>query len=146
MPPTAGGWNFQSRLTLFSDNIFSMQQQGTMMSTRAAKSTATEEIAAIEELMSDLEKRLSRLSTNARGEAAGATGDVRDFVSESLNNIMARVRESAANMTQSVADETSRVGTDAFNRVVEEVEHRPLLMLGLAAGIGFLAGLGSRRH
>lgn len=144
--PVARGRNLQSPLTLSKHNIFSMQRQGLAMATRAAKSTATEEIAAIEELMSDLEKRLHRLSSNARGEVAGASGDVRDFVSESLNNIMSRVRDSAATMTQSVADETTRVGTDAFNRAVEEVEHRPLLMLGLAAGIGFLAGLASRRH
>lgn len=115
------------------------------MTTRAAKSTAADEIAAIEELVSDLEKRLRRLSSNARSEAGAASGDVRDFVSDSLNGIMARVRESAATMSRSVADETSRVGTDALNRVVEEVEHRPLLMLGLAASIGFLAGLASRR-
>ena len=115
------------------------------MTTRAAKSTAAEEVAAIEELVSDLEKRLRRLSSDARGEAAGASSDVRDFVSESLNNIMARVRDSAATMSRSVADETTRVGSDAFHRVAEEVEHRPLLMLGLAAGIGFLAGIGSRR-
>jgi len=29
--------------------------------------------------------------------------------------------------------------------VVEEIEHRPLVMLGIAAAIGFLAGLANRR-
>ena len=115
------------------------------MTTRTAKSTAAEEIAAIEDLMTDLEKRLRRLSNNARGEAAQASGDVRDFVSELLGAIMERVRESANHMSRSVADETSRLGSDAVDRVVSEVEHRPLLMLGLAAGVGFMAGLVSRR-
>jgi len=128
------------------NNFLRINDKGTtVMTTRTAKATAAEEIAAIEELVGDLEKRLRRLTNGARSEAAGASSDVRDFVSESLNNIVARVRESAASMTRSVADETSRVGSDAFNRVVDEIEHRPLLMLGLAAGIGFLAGLGSRR-
>ena len=95
--------------------------------------------------MNDLEKRLRRLSGAARGEAAGASEDVSDFVSESLGNIMDRVRENAANMGRSVAGETSRVGTDAIKRLVDEVEHRPLVMLGIAAGIGFLAGLANRR-
>jgi ElaB/YqjD/DUF883 family membrane-anchored ribosome-binding protein len=113
--------------------------------TRATRSAAADEIAAIEDLMSDLEKRLRRLSGAARGEAAGASADVGDFVSESLGNIMDRVRESAATMSKSVADETSRMGTDAIKRLVDEVEHRPLVMLGLAAGIGFLAGLANRR-
>jgi len=115
------------------------------MTTRAAKSAAADEIAAIEDLMNDLEKRLRRLSGAAKGEAAGATADVSDFVSESLSNIMDRVRDSAATMGKSVADETSRVGSDAMKRLADEVEHRPLVILGIAAGIGFLAGLANRR-
>jgi ElaB/YqjD/DUF883 family membrane-anchored ribosome-binding protein len=115
------------------------------MSTRAAKSIAAEEIAAIEELMSDLEKRLRRLSGTARREASGASGDVSDFVSDALSGIMKRVRDSAADVGQSVADEASRFGVDAFKKLTDEVEHRPLMMLGIAAGIGFLAGLANRR-
>lgn len=115
------------------------------MTTRAAKSAAADEVAAIEELVSDLEKRLRRLSNSARSEAAGASGDVSDFVSEALGGIMSRVRDSAATMSKSVADETTKVGTDAIKKLVDEVEHRPLLMLGIAAGIGFLAGLANRR-
>jgi ElaB/YqjD/DUF883 family membrane-anchored ribosome-binding protein len=115
------------------------------MTTRAAKSAAADEIAAIEDLMSDLEKRLRHLSGTARREASGATGDVSDFVSEALSGIMSRVRESAAGVTQTVADEATRFGTDAFKKLTDEVEHRPLLMLGIAAGIGFLIGLTNRR-
>ena len=110
-----------------------------------AKSTTADEVAAIEQLVTDLEKRLRRLSQSARTEAAGASGDVSDFVSEALNNIMSRVRQSAANMGQSVASETSRLGGDAMKAMFDEVEHRPLLMLGIAAGIGFLIGVANRR-
>ena len=114
------------------------------MTTRA-KSAAAEEIAAIENLMSDREKRLQRLSSSARSEAAGASSDVSDFVSEALANIMSRVRDSAANMGQSVADETTRLGSDAVKKLFDEVEHRPLVMLGIAAGVGFLLGMANRR-
>ena len=114
------------------------------MTTRA-KSAAAEEIAAIEDLMSDLEKRLRRLSGTARRETAGASSDVRDFVGEALDRIMSRVRDSASNMTSSVADEATRVGSDAFKKLTDEVENRPLMMLAIAAGIGFLAGLANRR-
>jgi ElaB/YqjD/DUF883 family membrane-anchored ribosome-binding protein len=117
----------------------------TAMTTRTTKAAAADEIAAIEDLMNDLEKRLRRLSGAAKGEAAGASADVSAFVSESLSNIMDRVRDSAANLGKSVADETSRVGSDAVKRLVDEVEHRPLVMLGIAAGIGFLVGLANRR-
>ncbi len=116
------------------------------MSTRTAKSdAAAAEIAAIEDLVSDLEKRLKRLGGTARAEAAGASSDVGDFVSETLSNIMARVRDSASSVGQSVADETTRAGGAAIKKLVDEVEHRPLIMLAVAAGIGFLAGIANRR-
>ena len=115
------------------------------MTTRAAKTAAAEEIAAIEDLMNDLEKRLRRLSGTARGEASGASSDVRDFVSEALERITTRVRDSASGVTHSVADEASRLGGDALKKITDEVEHRPLVVLAIAAGIGFLAGLASRR-
>jgi ElaB/YqjD/DUF883 family membrane-anchored ribosome-binding protein len=114
------------------------------MTTRTAKSAAAEEIAAIEDLMSDLDKRLRRLSGTARSEAAGASGDVRDFVGEALDRIMTRVRESASDVTSSVVDEASRLSGDAFKKLTDEVEQRPLVMLAIAAGIGFLVGLNRR--
>lgn len=115
------------------------------MTTRAENSNAADEMAAIEHLVGDLDQRLRRLSSTARGEAVGAAGDVREFVNETLTGIMGRVRDSATTMGRSAAQETSRVGSDAFNRLIDEVEQRPLLMLGLAASIGLLIGLSSRR-
>jgi len=116
------------------------------MSVRAAaKSVAAEEIAAIEDLMTDLEKRLRRLSAGAQKEASGASNEVGDFVSETLERIMQRVRESTSGLTESVADEATRLGGDAIKKISDEVEHRPLMMLGIAAGIGFLAGMANRR-
>lgn len=114
------------------------------MTTRAKSATA-EEIAAIDDLVSDLEKRLRRLTANTRHEASGASGEISDFVSEALDRIMNRVRESASDVSQSLAEEATRIGSDSFKKLTDEVEHRPLLMLALAAGVGFLAGLANRR-
>jgi ElaB/YqjD/DUF883 family membrane-anchored ribosome-binding protein len=111
------------------------------MAARSAKSAAAEEIAAIEDLMSDLEKRLRRLSGNAKREASGATGDVGDFVNDALARIMERVRDSASDTTESIADDAARYGVDAIKKLTQEIEQRPLIMLGIAAGIGFLAGM-----
>jgi ElaB/YqjD/DUF883 family membrane-anchored ribosome-binding protein len=115
------------------------------MTVRAAKSMAAEEAAAIEDLVSDLEKRLRRISGKARRETSGASDEIADFVNDALDRIMARVRENTADATQSAANEARRFSDDAFHKLAEEVENRPLLMLGLAAGIGFLAGLANRR-
>ena len=95
--------------------------------------------------MADLEKRLRRLTGSTRREVSGATGEISDFVSEALERITSRVRETASNAGQTLADEATRVGSDAFKKLTDEVEHRPLLMLAVAAGIGFLAGLANRR-
>lgn len=114
------------------------------MTTRA-KTAAAEEVAAIEELMSDLEKRLRRLSGTAKREASGVSDDIGEFVSDALDRIMSRVRESAAGVGQSVTDEAKRFSGNAFQKLTDEVENRPLMMLGIAAGIGFLAGLANRR-
>ena len=73
------------------------------------------------------------------------TGEVGDFVSEALDRIMSRVKDSASGVTQSVAEEATRFGTDAFKKLTDEVENRPLVMLGVAAGLGFLVGLANRR-
>lgn len=109
------------------------------------KSASAEEVAAIEDLVGDLEKRLRRLTTNTRHEASGASEEISDFVSEALERIMNRVRDRASNVSHSLAEEATRIGTDSFKKLADEVEHRPLLMLAVAAGIGFLAGLANRR-
>ncbi len=115
------------------------------MATRTTKSVTADEIAAIEDLMADLEKRLRRLSDTARRETSGASSDIRDFVSDALGSIMKRVRESAAGVGETVADEATRYGSDAVKKLTDEVEQRPLIMLAAAAGIGFLVGLANRR-
>ena len=80
------------------------------MSTRTAKTVRAEEVAAIEELVGDLEKRLRRLSGAAHREASGASDDVGDFVSESLERIMNRVNKSASGLSRKTADEAKRFG------------------------------------
>jgi gas vesicle protein len=68
------------------------------MTVRAAKSMAAEEAAAIEDLVSDLEKRLRRISGKARRETSGASDEIADFVNDALDRIMARVRENTADL------------------------------------------------
>jgi ElaB/YqjD/DUF883 family membrane-anchored ribosome-binding protein len=76
---------------------------------------------------------------------ARGTKDVNDFVSEALAGIMHRVRENATDANGSLADEATRLGAEAFKKLSDELENRPMVMLGVAAGIGFLAGLINRR-
>jgi ElaB/YqjD/DUF883 family membrane-anchored ribosome-binding protein len=114
------------------------------MTTRTAKTNA-EEIAAIEDLLGDLEKRLRRLSTVTKREVSGGAGEVSDFVTDALAGIMGRVRESASSVSETLGDQASRVSADAIKKITDEVEQRPLIMLAIAAGVGFLFGLSNRR-
>lgn len=108
------------------------------------KSANAAEIARIEELIGDLETRLRRLNRSAHSEAAGASDDISQFVGETLDDIMERVRQRADAVTSQVADRASRAGADAYRQVIDDIGHYPLATLAVAAGIGFLLG-SSRR-
>lgn len=115
------------------------------MPTRAKQSSSNAaEIARIEELIEDLENRLRRLNNSAHSEAAGASSDINQFVSDALEGIMERVRDSANTMTGEAADRAAKAGTDAYRRLIDEVDHYPLATLAIAAGIGFLLGSARR--
>ena len=72
------------------------------MNTRSKAASATEEIAAIQELMSDLEKRLLRLNGATKREFSGGSAEINDFVNDALTGIMGRVRENAQSVSRSV--------------------------------------------
>jgi ElaB/YqjD/DUF883 family membrane-anchored ribosome-binding protein len=110
------------------------------MSTSSKVASTAEEIASIQELMSDLERRLHRLSGATKREFSGASGEINDFVNDALAGIMERVLEGS----HSVADKATHIGSDAFKKITDEVEERPLTMLAIATGVGFLFGLSRR--
>lgn len=115
------------------------------MSTRSKVASATaDEIAAIKDLMSDLEKRLHRLGGAAKSEVSGGAGDISDFVNDALAGIMERVRDGTQSISETVADKATSIGGDAVKKVLSEVETRPLTMLAIAAGVGFLFGISKR--
>lgn len=115
------------------------------MSTRSKVAASTaDEIEAIKDLMADLEKRLHRLGGTAKSEVAGGASDISDFVNDALAGIMDRVRDGASSVSESVADKATSMSGDAVKKIVTEVEARPLTMLAIAAGIGFLFGITKR--
>jgi len=44
----------------------------------------------------------------------------------------------------SMSDDAAKLGNDALRRLSNEVEHRPLITLAVAVGVGILVGLASR--
>jgi ElaB/YqjD/DUF883 family membrane-anchored ribosome-binding protein len=112
------------------------------MARRAKSETiAPDDVAGIETLISDLETRLRKLNGKAREHAVGTSSDINDFVGQALAGIMERVRDSSENLTEDVVHRAGKAGTDAFKRITREIEHRPLLILAIAAGLGFALGM-----
>lgn len=132
------------------------------------------ELNEINALIGDLEARLTRLNrvaaregSSAAAAAGTAASHLSDAVIEALAGMTERVRQSASvvgnefsgrmrdgaqEMTErlsdgarTAADEAFRVGGDAFRRIADEAERRPLMTLAIAAGVGYLAGLAGRR-
>jgi len=114
------------------------------MSTRSKVASTADEIEAIKDLMADLEKRLHRLGGTAKSEVAGGASEISDFVNDALAGIMTRVRDNAQSVTDTVTDKATEFGGDAVKKIVSEVETRPITMLAIAAGIGFLFGIARR--
>jgi ElaB/YqjD/DUF883 family membrane-anchored ribosome-binding protein len=103
------------------------------------------EIVAIQDLMRDLESRVRSLNAKAKAEASGASDDIRDFVSLVLNRLARLVRETTENATHSVGEQAAHVRDDAMSKLRSELEQRPLTILALAAGAGYLLGVICRR-
>ena len=108
--------------------------------------TVSEDIANIEneigQLMHDIEARVGRLQALAKRSAKDAADNASEFVSDTVSGAADRMRNGAS----SVSDEAARLSGDAIKRIEDEINHRPLLTLAIAAGIGFLAGMAGRRH
>ena len=102
---------------------------------------AADEVASIESLIADLETRLQDLNGTVRKKAVGASSDINDFVGQALAGIMERMRDSSENLPEDVVHRAGKAGTDAFRRIAREIEHRPLLLLAIAAGLGFAFGM-----
>jgi ElaB/YqjD/DUF883 family membrane-anchored ribosome-binding protein len=99
----------------------------------------TRRIAAIEDRLKRAGKRVPVADPDSVGEAVAAA----------LGGIAERFRSGAGSIgeeTANLGDEALQLGNDAWRRVAREVEHRPLVTLAVAVGVGILVGLaGSRR-
>jgi len=117
-------------------------------------STYAREFADIDRRMQQLERRFdglgsaaSRTVSSGFANAAQATDRVGDALVGALSELVDRFRGGARSVGASrFGQEAGKLSSDALRRLTTEVEHRPLVMLAVAAGIGLLVGLAGRRH
>jgi hypothetical protein len=114
------------------------------------------DFAAIERRLRSLEQRLDRLNqVTTKAAANGATGLMQvgdrlaDAVTAALADAADRLRGGARSVSDEAAKvghEAARIGGDAVQRISREVSQRPLIVLGVAVGLGILVGLAGRRR
>ena len=118
-------------------------------------------ISAIEGRLRALENELERVGRKAGRSAsanASAAGDhIGDAIASAVTDIVDRFRsgrrlagDEAVRFGNEAAKFGAKVGNDALERMASEVEHRPLVTLAVAIGVGILigmaGGIAKRRH
>jgi ElaB/YqjD/DUF883 family membrane-anchored ribosome-binding protein len=98
-------------------------------------------VADIERRLRSLEQSLESAGRSTASSVASTADDLRDSIVSGLSGLVDRFRNSSLNAEASrMGDTAARVGSDALRRVSDEVQHRPLVILAVAVGIGFLIG------
>jgi ElaB/YqjD/DUF883 family membrane-anchored ribosome-binding protein len=95
-----------------------------------------------------LEASLERLGGRASASAGRAADRLNETVAGALSGIAERfrdgsLRDDAARYGGEAAKEAAKLGNLALRRLSDEVEHRPLVTLAVAVGVGILVGLAS---
>lgn len=116
-------------------------------------------ISALESRLHAIEKDIEKLGRSAgRRASAGvaAAGDqIGDAIAAAVNEIVDRFRsgrrmaeDEAMRLGHDAAKFGAKVGNEAVRRVASEVEHRPLVTLAVAIGVGILIGMagGMAKH
>jgi hypothetical protein len=157
------GWSSQQSAVatplLVSNLVFISNLKRAEMFGRSSRMRAmSSHVADMERRMRMLERDTRRYAGDARRYAnrgyAGAAqateqvGDVVDAAVSALSDVIHRFRGNARSVGDEAArfgNEAARLGNSAVQRLTHEVEHRPLTMLAIVAGLGFLFGLAGRR-
>jgi ElaB/YqjD/DUF883 family membrane-anchored ribosome-binding protein len=105
-------------------------------------------VGEIERRLRSVEQRLERVGGRASAGAMQTADHVGETIASALSGIADRFRGGANSMSDEVAkfgSEAAKLGNYAFRRV-SKVEHRPIVALAVAVGVGILVGLVRRRH
>ena len=107
------------------------------------------EIGNIDQRLRSLERQLERVGGRSAANAAQAADRVGETVVSALQSMADRVQGKANSVRDEAAkigSEAAKLGNHALRRLSNEVEHRPLVTLAVAVGVGVLVGLASHRH
>lgn len=109
-------------------------------------------VSAIEQRLRQLEGQLERIGrTGGRRASASlseATDQIGPAIASALSEMLDRLRTGGRRVGKDAmrfGNDAAGFGNDALNRLSTEVEHRPLMTLAVAVGVGILIGIAGRR-
>jgi ElaB/YqjD/DUF883 family membrane-anchored ribosome-binding protein len=106
------------------------------------------EIGDIDQRLRALERRLEAIGGRSAASATQAVDHVGETIASALSGVAERLRGRADSVRDEVAKisgDAAKLGNQALRRLVDEVEHRPLITLAVAVGVGILVGLASHQ-
>jgi ElaB/YqjD/DUF883 family membrane-anchored ribosome-binding protein len=113
----------------------------------------TADIGEIDQRLRALEKTLERLGGRASASAGQAADRLGEAVASALSTIADRFRngagsigDEAAKLGNRLGGEATKLGDVALRRLSHQVEHRPLVTLAVAVGVGILVGMATHRR
>jgi ElaB/YqjD/DUF883 family membrane-anchored ribosome-binding protein len=96
-------------------------------------------VREIERRLRSLEQQLERVG----GRTSASTAEVAERAGAAIAPVLSSIADRFRGGTHSMSDEAAKLGNDALRRLSNEVEHRPLVTLAVAVGVGILVGLAS---
>ncbi len=97
-------------------------------------------VREIERRLRSLEQQLERVG----GLTSASTAEVAERAGAAIAPVLSSIAARFRGGTHSMSDEVAKLGNDALRRLSNEVEHRPLVTLAVAVGVGIIVGLASR--
>ena len=97
-------------------------------------------VREIERRLRSLEQQLERVGDRT----SVSTAEVVERVGAAITPVLSSIADRFRGGTHSMSDGAAKLGNDALRHLSNEVEHRPLITLAVAAGVGILVGLASR--
>src|SRR5262249_50487124 len=107
------------------------------------------EIGEIDQRWGAWGRHPERVGSRSAASAVQAADRVGETIASALNGMAERLRGGASSVRDEAAKiggEAAKLGNDALRRLSDEVEHRPLVTLAVAVGVGILVGLASHRR
>ena len=108
-------------------------------------------VAAIQKHLGAVEKELEKIGRIAGRQTSEAAATASDQIGDAISTILSEMVDRFRNGGRAAGDHAGRLGnqaldvgakygSDALQRVASEAEHRPLITVGVALGIGILIG------